>query len=145
MTRRNYYSVFTKFILVMTAIMFVFNVTQRVSKANYHDTLYEYSIDTEFEITDLLTPSRTKDDYTSAYVYNRGSWTYITYLRVMGVRYDGSMQNCTYGLSKDCSVGEYRYLPNLVKERDFPKAALFFDPGNGKHNFISILWSPDSI
>ena len=61
----------------------------------------------------------------------------------------GDGTDCTFTrrhrVYESCSVGESKYLYNSVHENLKEKAALFFDPGNGHHNFIKILWSPDSI
>ncbi|MCR5516272.1 MAG: hypothetical protein K6F41_07430 [Lachnospira sp.] len=134
-------------ISVLTLVIGIVNFQMSVSKASYHDVAFRYTINTDdLEVTDVYTGSRTKDDDTSAYVYNRYSQSEITYIRVMASNSEnGALFNETYGASKSCPVGEYRYLPNLVKEKGYSHAGLMFDPGNGHHNYISILWSPDSI
>lgn len=139
---------FTKGIIITGVLLILFS-TLKVGQAmrcqaagNYHDTVFEYEIDTdECEITDVSTPLREKWDYTSSYVHNNRSWTEISYIRV----YSEDGTNCTYGESERCAVGVAKYLPNLIKERGYSYARLEFDPHDGHHNFIHILWSPDSI
>lgn len=133
-------------IIALTVIMGVFNYAKKFELAagNYHDTVYEWRIDNDMcETTELITPSRAKLDYTSAYIYNKNSQDELKGIKVLGVR--NGYVDLTYKEHKNCKVGEYKYLPNLVKERGYAQAALWFDPGNGFHNYIYILWSPDSI
>ena len=147
--KRKFFTTALKVIAVTTIVVGIINVQSVTSKATYHDSAFRYTINSdEYETTDVYTGSRSKDDYSSAYVYNRYSQSEISYIRVMGATNDateGPLYNMTYGTAKSCPVGEYRYLPNLVKENGYNYAGLMFDPGNGYHNYISILWSPDSI
>lgn len=65
----------------------------------------------------------------------------VSYIRVEA---EGAL-DCTYGAYQRCDIGVAKYLPNLVKERGYSYARLQFDPGDGHHGYIGILWSPDSI
>ncbi len=133
--------------LILFSVLKTGSVVYVNAAGNYHDTVFEYYINTdECEITDLSTPFRQKRDATSAYVYNKGSNSDISYIRVMGQgNGNTAYYDCTYGRSRDCKKGQARYLPNLVHERRYANASLLFDPGDGHHNHIYILWSPDSI
>lgn len=139
---------FTKGIIITGGLLILFS-TLKVGQAmrcqaagNYHDSVFEYEIDTDIcEITDIQTPLRGKWDYTSSYVYNNRSTEEISYIRI--VSEDGT--NCTYGQSQRCAVGVAKYLPNLIKESGYSYARLIFEPYDGHHGFIHILWSPDSI
>lgn len=118
--------------------------------SNYEDSLYEYEIDTdEDEITDLSTPFRGKQDDSCAYMHNQTSNGTIHDIRVLGSHDCDTYEDCTDLENghehESCEVGESVFLYNWVSERGYENAAEEFDPGDGHHNFISILWSPDSI
>jgi len=119
---------------------------------NYHDKLFTYNINKDVvEVTDVITTFENKEDKTCSYIHNNTSNGTISYIRVCG-SFDGDgWSDCTdTDISKghwyeSCAVGQSKLLYNWVFESHFPKAALLFDPGDGHHNYISILWSPDSI
>lgn len=144
---KNVFSKLLVTIVALTVVITVINVTQRVTQASYEDKLYEYKYDSDtIEITDLYTKGRLKEDYSSAYVYNQASASDISYIRVMGsFGEDAPYDNCTYGSSQSCAVGQSKYLPNTVREDGYTYAGLLFDPGNGYHISVYLWWSPDSI
>lgn len=97
----------------------------------------------------MVTTFEEKRDYSCSYIHNNTSNGDIHYIRVCG-SFDGNgWSDCTdldNGHEYErCAVGQSKLLYNWVKECGFTKAALEFDPGDGHHNIISILWSPDSI
>ena len=144
---KNVFSKLLVTIVALTVVITVINVTQRVTQASHHDIRYRYTHNSDtIEITDLYTGGALKEDYSSAYLYNDESASDISYIRVMGsFGEDAPYVNCTYGDSQSCAYGDWKYLPNTVKEDGYTYAGLLFDPGNGYHISVSLLWSPDSI
>lgn len=144
---KNVFSKLLVTIVALTVVITVINVTQRVTQASHEDITYTYTHDSDtIEITDLYTGGELKEDYSSAYVYNQASASDISYIRVMGsFGKNAPYDNCTYGSSQSCAVGQSKYLPNTVREDGYTYAGLLFDPGNGYHISVYIKWSPDSI
>lgn len=144
---KNVFSKLLVTIVALTVVITVINVTQKVTQASYKDTVYTYQHDSDtIEITDLYTGGRLKEDYSSAYVYNKDSASDISYIRVMGSYGENApYYNCTYKESKSCAIGQETYLPNTVREEGYTYAGLLFDPGNGYHISVYLLWSPDSV
>ncbi len=128
--------------IMLIAFTFIRNITEMRSLANNHtDTLFEYTVNTDtYQVTDIATPTRSKTDKSSAYIYNKNSTVTINYIRV-----HSNGKDMTQGIPKSCAVGQAKYLYNLVYENGYRNCYLVMEPANGFHAFISILWSPDSV
>lgn len=111
---------------------------------NYHDTKFQFQYNGDG--SDVFTSKRTKLDYTSSYVKNRYSkygFTTNVYGSNDYSNYIGTY--CTYGPPVHVSVGQAKYLPNLVKERGYDNAQIGITSDSHSPSFIEGLWSPDSI
>ena len=134
----------TLVLMAMVSIM-VIGCFSSTYAGNYHDT--DYFIITRADGSDSIIPYvREKQDYTSSYIYNNKS--------ECGVRV------CVLGLNSaslnywtDCSVksydpvalGQWKYLPNWVKERGYKYCTLKLTADYHRSLRLEGLWSPDSI
>lgn len=85
---------------------------------------------------DLYTAHRDKYDYTSSYVYHKGSvGAYI------GV-YNGYN---SYGPLYHVGAGQQRYLTNYIKENGLNSCRLRITPETHSPRTIYGQWSPDSV
>ncbi len=140
-----------KVIVVGIIGVFVLKQGQLFAQAaeNYHDKVFEWTIDNDIcETTEVFTEYEEKWDDTSCYLYNVTSNGCLSFFHVVGSN-GGGMNDCTdynyWNGNNSCYPGEAVFLRNWVYENGYKYAAVWFDPGNGYHNYIKVLWSPDSI
>lgn len=143
--------VLSKIFVAVLLTLLVFDTSKTLIQAagNYHDTIFEFSIDSDYvEMTEVTTPYREKWDDTSCYLYNVTSNGHLSYFHVYGTS-DGEAHDCTcynyWNGQRACYPGEAVFITNWVYERGYSNAAIMFDPGNGSHNYVRVFWSPDSI
>ena len=145
--RRKRSKALSLFICMMTAILFISYVGMNAeATGNITDTPFYFSGTSMYTMTD----PRDKWDYTSSYVYSNSSSTRsITEVRVFGcVLYSGtvvSSVDCTFGDPVEVQPGEYKYLPNLVKESGYNYARLQLYVDSSAYKYIFGVWSPDSV
>lgn len=127
---------------LFTVILFTYGNPIKAA-GNYHDTrFYQYY---NGDGSDVFTPFRGKWDYTSSYSKNDKS-TFGYTANVYGSNVTSGIGTyCTYGRSQHISVGQYKYLPNLVKERGYNYAQLGMMSDSHNPSIFNMLWSPDSI
>ena len=87
----------------------------------------------------FATITRSKDDYTSSYIYHKGE-------RGANVSvYSGGVNYSENGLFYPVAAGRSAYLQNYVKESGRNDCYLHIETLSGKPYFMSGRWSPDSI
>lgn len=130
------------FMALFTIIFFTYGNNIKAA-GNYKDTRFYHYYNGDG--SDVFTPLRAKLDYTSAYSKNDYS-TYGYTTNVYGSNGGSGIGTyCTYGTPRHISVGQAKYLPNLVKERGFNNARLGMMSDSHNPSIINMLWSPDSI
>jgi hypothetical protein len=132
------------FMALFTIIFFTYGNNIKAA-GNYKDErFYQYY---NGDGSDVFTPFRAKLDYTSSYSYNNRS-TYGYTANVYGdyTKYGSGIGTyCTYGTPRHLSVGQAKYLPNLVKERGYNYAQIGMMSDSHNPSIFDMLWSPDSI
>jgi hypothetical protein len=139
-------SLVSKVVSTGLAFMFIssFGLFSASAAGNYHDTVFQFNYNGDG--SDVFTEKRVKLDSTSAYVKNR----YSTYGFTTNVYGSNDYTNkigayCTYGAPVHVSVGQAKYLPNLVWERKYLNAQIGIMSDSHSASKIEGLWSPDSI
>lgn len=131
------------FMAIFTVIFFTYGNPIKAA-GNYRDRrFYEYY---NGDGSDVFTEYRAKMDYTSSYSNNNRS-TYGYTANVYGSFVDDNSIGayCTYGTPRHLSVGQAKYLPNLVKERYYNYAQIGMKSDSHNPSIFDMLWSPDSI
>lgn len=117
------------------------------SATNYQDTLYLRER-TGVALSSVDTPTRAKEDSSSAYAYNDASNVTINSIKVMGLSTPANTcwqgRDLTYGSPVRLPVGSASYLPNMVYENGYHNAGLVFN-FQYADVYLHIWWSPDSI
>lgn len=110
---------------------------------NYHDSRYatRYSGDG----SDVVTPKRAKQDNTKSYIYNDKSDYYFSYVNVVGCNATGNGEWCTNEYDTYVAKGKSKKIGNTVHKDGYKYARLAVNPGPQKEQYVSFLWSPDSI
>lgn len=136
--------------LVLFAAVIIANIGVQYAEAagNYTDTTY--LIDYAGDGCDVMSPVRLKQDATSSYAKNQS--THCPHrIWVAGTH---SHKGNTPMSFNDCScdssgymvpIGESRYLPNWVYEREYEYAFLVIMPILHDPCRVTGKWSPDSI
>ena len=97
---------------------------------------------------DITTNAREKDDYTSCYIYNDRSDYHFSFVNVCGTNQSRNVSqyyDCGGNQDTSVAVGQSKYLINYVRERKYKNALLKVNPGPQRVQWVSFLWSPDSV
>ncbi|WP_027431485.1 DUF2712 domain-containing protein [Lachnospira multipara] len=144
--RKNFVKTSMMAALIIIVLAIAKNVTTVVEANNCKDTRYRYyQNNRNCPQKTLWTESRTKEDYSSAYIYNDRSSQRIPVIWIYGV--GNGESDCTWrneGVPY-CNVGEQKFLKNWVKERGYNELELRFEPLNPYVIDYNFLWSPDSV
>ena len=143
MERIKKISLKTMALFSLVAVMLIGCCTTAFAAGNYSDTWFEFYTDNSGG--DYLTPIRGKWDYTSSYVYNNNSDCGIR-VNVMGCSANGrTMDYCSVNGLEQVELGQWKYLPNWVKERGYNYCRLMVTAAYHYPVHLQCLWSPDSI
>ena len=135
-------------VTILMVLAIVRNISTTIVKANNHnDTRYQFDLDTAtYPQKNLRTPTRTKTDYSSVYIYNDKSTSDISSILIFGEN-GKKQEDCTWRKEgvPTCARGERKYLKNWVKEKGYTGAYLWIEPVSPYSIHLNFLWSPDSI
>lgn len=120
---------------LVLGLMMVGSLAGMVSAGNFQDTYYDYNSGQYGFATD----TRTKEDYTSSYIWHKGYDNAYVEVRSTGVNLSAN------GGHYYVSAGSSAYLPNYVKENGYNNCYLYITPASGSASRMYGQWSPDSV
>lgn len=104
------------------------------AKGNIQDTKYY-----EYSTSGVFTETRHKWDDSSAYIRHEGACPINVQVMSGGINYSAN------GASYKVDVGQSRYLPNYVYERNQSDCYLFMRQEGSSAYYLYGVWSPDSV
>lgn len=140
-----------KVIAVCFILMTVISASSAIASAagNYTDTYVTTKYDGSGD--HIYTPSREKQDYTSAYCKNLATsetdlaHVWVIQSKTKQTQIGNSGNIATVGTPPKIVIGQAKYLPNYVKENSCNYCNLQIEPRSHNKVWIRIAWSPDSI